>query len=145
MMHFLPFRAEHLGEIGEIRQACALGGTDALAALAVSIERLGNAWTGRVGDRTCACAGIFDYGGGRGNAWAMFATDLPLRAYPVLTREVTSGLEEGHRRGLARIETYVRLEFAAGVRWAQRLGFCNPFPMRKFNGGDDYWMMERIG
>lgn len=144
MMHFVPFRAEHLAEIGAVREACSLGDPAQLAEAAVALERGGWAWTGRAGARTYGCGGIFWLGHGRGYAWAMLAVNTPLRAFPIIGRQVVHVLEQAHDAGLERIETYVLMDFAPGVRWALRLGFANPFPMRKFNAGRDYWMMERV-
>ncbi len=144
MIHFLPFRAEHMTEIGDLRAACGLGNPAQLAEVAVAIEQHGRAWTGRIGERTMGCAGVLPLGHGRGNAWAMFSLEMPRRAFPAITAYALRVLDEAQGEGFQRIETYVRLEFTAGVRWALRLGFENPFPMRKFNAGDDYWMMERV-
>mgnify|MGYP000131450274 CR=1 FL=1 len=68
--------------------------------------------------------GIDDVGGacGFGEAWARVG-QVPMRAWPAITRRVRTELDLAAAAGIRLIECTVDMGFAAGHRWAERLGF----------------------
>lgn len=68
--------------------------------------------------------GIDDLGGacGYAEAWARVG-QVPMRAWPAITRRVHSELDLAAASGIRLIECTVDMGFAGGHRWAEKLGF----------------------
>lgn len=67
-------------------------------------------------------AGLLPQWPGRAIAWVL-TSNVPLRAWPAITRETRRVVEAGHDAGYRRIEMTVRADHPAGHRWAEKLGF----------------------
>lgn len=124
-MRFVRFRPLHLLALDPqaAQPVERLGPEHALA-----LHYAGQAWTGLVGDRPVAAAGLIDQGEGRATAWALL-TDEALRHIRPLHREVLRVLDAAPYR---RIETTVAVGHHAGRRWAEKLGFDEEGEMRRW-------------
>jgi hypothetical protein len=87
------------------------------------------------------CGGVVDYGGGRGEAWAMLDKDLKQdfrKTHNVVSRflEVLP---------FDRIEAVVETAYEDGHRWVKLLGFeCEAPRMRKYLCGVDHSLYARV-
>jgi hypothetical protein len=90
-----------------------------------------------VDGRLVGMAGLLPQWRGYAKAWVL-ASNVPMRAWPAITRETIKVLEAGHRAGYRRIEMTALASEPADNRWALRLGF-KPYcalPLYGPNGED---------
>jgi len=129
MVEFVPYRPEHLR---------GLVPPDMDPRYALALDNPGLTWTGLAGLRVIGCAGIVAETAWRGTAWAIFAPDVPWRAWPAITAQAATILNRAHARGLHRIAIDVSIDFYPGMVWARRLGFEPDGIARGWlqNGGD---------
>lgn len=102
-----------------------------------------NSWTGVVDGEVVVCAGTIQQWPTRHVAWAYIAQRTGVRRHmPWITEETINALN----RVKGRVELTVRVDFPAGQRWAQRLGFHIETPCLKMFGpeGEDHIGFLRI-
>lgn len=141
-MRVEPFCPAHFEQLQvqphQARWKAGLAGTDW-----TTLRRLPNrAWSVLEGDRTLACVGLVDCGGGRARAWALLGEGLGRRMVGI-TRAIARGLAEQPYR---RIDAEVAASFQPAGRWASMLGFQREGVMRAFcdNGADaELWARVR--
>jgi hypothetical protein len=76
---------------------------------------------------------------------AMFATAVPVRAWPAIHEAVEAGIRRTFAAGVRRLDTTVDVDFAAGIRWAAHLGFEPVAYLRRWApGGRDHILFERL-
>lgn len=113
-----------------------------------------NAWTGFVCGMPVFAAGIIVHwdGTGRdghpsglGEAWAVSGhVPVPRRLWPDITRRVRAGIDAALRTRLTLVECTVKTDYAAGHRWARRLGFIETGPRPGWSPeGDDGVLYHR--
>lgn len=76
----------------------------------------------RFDGRVVGLFGIITDAPGRGHCFA-FTGQVPLRAWPEITRAARAVLDTFMAQDFRRIDCYVRENFQGGIRWAERLGF----------------------
>jgi len=108
-----------------------------LAALLTS----GAVWAAYLNGQPVAIAGLLEFWPGRIVAWAYMGR----KAGPAMlkiTRAARRELARIHaaHAGKGRIELCVQDGHDAGGRWARQLGFALESRMRRFYGGQDYYM-----
>jgi RimJ/RimL family protein N-acetyltransferase len=140
-----PFAPEHLAAIAPGPfDAVAVEGFD-LRAMAEARVQLGPAWSALSGARVLGCAGIVPLWRGVGAAWLLGGDEL--RRHPLaLHRAVARGLPRAMRGlGLRRLQISVHENFAASLRWVERLGFRHEGAMPAYGpNGDTYIRYARI-
>lgn len=117
MIEIVPFKAEHLDQMKvQERQKGVLEfvSKDGLRTL----EQF-NSWSGMVGERCVAFAGVIPYGDGRGLAWAYLAEDVG-KEFIGVTKAIKRYLDLVDYR---RIEMAVDCQHEQAHRWAKMLGF----------------------
>lgn len=134
----VPYEPDHL-RIMAIQPAQSYLGPLIEQGYAERAPQGGPAWTALVSGVPVCCAGFHEPWAGRAIAWAVLGQ--PGRYF----RHVTVAVE----RSLAdhpadRIESYVRVGFPAGERWAEMLGFEREARFRRFYQGADYWCFVRL-
>lgn len=108
-----------------------------------ALRRAGAAWSALEGDVVLAVGGVAAQGEGRAVAWSLLSIHAS-RHMTSITRYARRYLDALDYR---RIELYVDTTFAAGVRWAEMLGFENETPngMRGFMpNGNAAYMFGRV-
>lgn len=120
----VPFKRWHMGRLEgrghEVLSWGALGGIDRAAELC---DQSDYAYTALAGGRPVACIGVTTMWRGVGAAWAFLGQDAP-RYWKTIHGGVIMFLRGAMCDGeFHRIQTAVRLDHAAGHRWAMRLGF----------------------
>lgn len=128
MTEIVKLKPEHLEAIiqHESMKDVRSGITDsALSALAASKYAYAMLEDGQ----PVACAGIFEFWSGRGEAWAFIIEGKP-HLFLRLHRAVSAFLKDVPMR---RIESTVRGSFLNGHRWAMMLGFeCERYEMKGY-------------
>lgn len=94
------------------------------------------AFTGLIESRATCAGGILKLDPWRGVAWAVFAADLPARAWPPILEKCKQVLTLAQLDGVHCIECEVAKDFIGGHRFARRLGFrfCGFTPGRLRDG-----------
>lgn len=90
-----------------------------------------------------ACAGVYPFGVNRWTGWALM-TQETAKYMLNITRAIKKFFAE---TDIKRIETHVRIDFKAGYRWAEMLGFKNETPdgMKAWgDDGHDYYLFARV-
>ncbi|HKJ73987.1 MAG TPA: hypothetical protein VKA19_07710 [Alphaproteobacteria bacterium] len=90
--------------------------------------------------RPVAAGGVWDQDGGRACAWAVIGTGITPRQLLACTRIADRMLAD---MPFDRIDTPVHATFAAGIRWAELLGFQIEGVMTKYHEGEDYFLYAR--
>lgn len=88
-------------------------------------------------DHVVGCAGLIRLDPWRALVWAIFAPNLPLRAWPAIRDKCDLHLKLAEADGIHCIEAEVAVEFLAGHRFVRGLGFkfTGINPGRAANGG----------
>lgn len=132
----VPYATEHLFQI--------LGHPDYIYEQARTYYELGPAYTGFVEDRVLVCTGIMRLWPGVGEAWMVPSSEIS--QYPLLVmknlRRIMESLIEA--LNLERVQANVRVDFPAGRRWVEHLGFKAEGEMRRFHNGETYVRYARI-
>jgi RimJ/RimL family protein N-acetyltransferase len=104
------------------------------------------AWSAFRCGRCVACGGVYEYWRGRGGAWLVIGNDVKGAAMVSIHRKVQAAIFDAHTSmGMVRIETAVRCDFAAGVRWIEMLGFRQEGVFRRYSpDGADHFAYARI-
>lgn len=134
-----PFRGWHYEWLIAARKSAEAWPIKLSEGLLTSLER-GNSWTGVVDGDPIAVAGTVQQWPGRHTAWAYIGEDTgPHMLW--ITRETRKRL--GDVKG--RIELTVRMDFLAGHRWAEMLGFAVECPCLRAYGprGEDHVLYTR--
>ena len=100
------------------------------------------AYTAMVDGKAVACAGMVQTGVYRWQAWALISKDSGKHMLH-LTRAIKHYMKN---LSTPRIETHVRADFEAGIRWIEVLGFKRETPEPMKNWGDDgydYYLYAR--
>ena len=139
-MIFEPLRAEHVVGLDGLQDVGGFVSQVVTPELAVDLEECGG-WAAVDGD-PIAIGGIFKLRPGCGHAWT-WLTRRWRRHARVITERVALELE---LTDMHRVEAAVRCDYAAGHRWATRLGFELEAPvMRKWGpDGADYALYARV-
>lgn len=124
-IRFLPYAPAHFAGLRIQAAQAYLGRIAADPALAAALAHPRWAWTGEctATGRVLGCAGLIPRWEGSATAWALFADGMPRRAWPAITGHVLGILDDAAACGVWRVEASVLADFAAGRRWAARLGF----------------------
>lgn len=139
-MEIVPLKASHIFDL-RLQAAQAMFYEKFSAGYARALEEAGNGYTALVDGRPIACAGLVEQWEGRALAWALIAQDAG-PYFVRVTRGVRRALDMAHWR---RVEAHVDARFAAGIRWAEMLGFRAESVMEKFTPeGNDAFMYVRI-
>lgn len=135
-----PFKAEHVAEL-TVQDAQRADWAGVSREGLASFEQT-DAWTTRVDGKVILVGGLIEVWAGRAILWSYVAADAG-KYMARITRGVLRFMEaSGHRR----IEMYVDANFAAGVRWAQLLGFHREAPKMAgfFPDGRDAILFARV-
>jgi hypothetical protein len=145
MITFAPYVA---GDVAAIRMA----GEGKIPPSVDDLAQSSWAFTGWIDGRAIAAGGILRRDPWRAVAWAVFAADLPMRAWPHILEKCHQVLNLAHLDGIAAIEAEVAMDFAPGHRFARRLGFsfagvvpgrfAGGNPARLYVRGETVW--ERV-
>ncbi len=101
----------------------------------------GVAWAAVADGRTIACAGLLEMWPGRAQGWALFSA-AALGNFVGIHRMAKRVLCDS---AWQRVEVTVDAGHAAGVRWAERLGFTLEGRMRKYTSdGRDCLLYARV-
>lgn len=139
-MEIKPFKASHLYDL-QLQDAQAMFYERFSPQYGHALETAGNGWTAFYDGHPVACAGLVEQWEGRALAWALIAKDAGPH-FVRITRAVRRALDVAQWR---RVEAHVDAEFAAGIRWAEMLGFSVESKMRAFTPeGRDAFMFARI-
>lgn len=118
------FQAVHLEQIrGQPAVAALLAHLS--SAHATALEEVPYSYTILRDARVLVCGGVSEYWPGRGEAWALLASNLREDLVPI-TKMAKRFLDVCPLR---RIEAAVVVDHAAGHRWAQLLGFQLEAPL----------------
>ena len=137
-MEIVPLRAEHCLALSDFAPAHRT--LKMTPEMAVDLEDVGG-FAVLDGD-VLAIGGIFQQWRGVGLAWAWLS-----RSWRRHARAITAAAEAHlSASDLVRIETAVRCDYAAGHRWARRLGFTLETPCARKWGpdGSDYSIYVRV-
>lgn len=141
-MRIVSFEARHLEHLRLQPQQMAAG--DIIASDPSYIQGLtayGKAFTALVDGEPICCAGVTDYGDGRGYAWALFAEHSG-RHFIRLCRSIRRYLEVCDYR---RVEATVDCRFAAAIRLGKLMGFEIEGRMKAYaRDGADHYMLGRV-
>lgn len=141
---FVPFAPEHLAQLSLQPIQAEIQGY--LASVNADVLVGPSTWTALVDGRVVGCGGIMPLWSGVGQAWALIGT-MPRRCWPSATAFVRATLLTAMDvRGYHRIQASVRTGFAAGARWAGRLGFDFEGTARAYDparGDHDLYAMVR--
>lgn len=118
-MIFEPFRPEHLEQLTLQPAQAYLRAYAAQNVDAIRVAAGHPAYTGRVGDRVVACAGIIPVWDNRAAAWAWLGDTARHHLVPI-TRAIVRFLDMQPCR---RVEISVDRDFVQAHRWARMLGF----------------------
>lgn len=101
--------------------------------------------TALVDGKPVGCAGLQPHSASRARAWALPGRDMPIRAWPLVTRAALILFSEAHKAGFRRLELVTRASSDSACRWAGRLGFSNPKTMDcYFDDGGDAILWRRL-
>lgn len=123
---FIPFVPAHLAVLNpRADMAAGFAGMDRQPHLAQWLASGPVAVTCSAHLRIIGCGGIVGVEPGLALAWLMASAGVRRRHWPEITRMVVAMLDLAVTTlpAGARIQTAVREDFAAGGRWARRLGF----------------------
>lgn len=142
-MRIVPFEPRHLDHLKLQPKQRAAG--DIIASDPAYIQSLaayGNAYTALWDGEPLCCAGVTDFGDGRGYAWALFSEDSG-KHFVRLCRSIRRYLELCTFR---RIEATIDCRFAEALRLATMMGFEVEGTMRAYGrDGADHYMVGRVG
>jgi hypothetical protein len=104
----------------------------------------GPAWIGFYNNKPIGVAGFVNQWSGRATAWAIFK-DMPKTAWPAVVRKVAYEMGLLLLQGIHRIEATVPVNYGAGCRLAQMLGFVAEARLKAY-GPDrqDHFMFVRL-
>lgn len=119
-VQFVPFKADH---VATLRARHPDDIPDVPMALARSLEVPGLAWSCLVDGDMVGSAGVAPEVPWRGVGWCIVRRDVPMRAWPAITRRARDVLAAAHLSGLQRIACFVDVRFGRGLVWARKLGF----------------------
>lgn len=134
IVEVVDYKADHLNYIVEQEATAYLRPWVTLDHMK-ALEGSKYAYTIKVHDRIVCCAGVVVYWEGRGEAWTYMDSDCKKEFYSI-HRTVQRFLD---LCPLKRIEATVDVDFKAGHRWVESLGFKCEAPLMKGympNGGD---------
>lgn len=129
MIQFQPYVA---GDVAAIRTA----GEGKVPPSVDDLAQSSWAFSALIEGRVRAAGGILKLDPWRGVAWAVFAADLPVRAWPPILEKCEQVLALAALDGVHCIECEVAKDFIGGHRFARRLGFrfCGFTPGRLRDG-----------
>jgi len=106
-----------------------------------ALAAVGKSYTATQGGEVMACIGVIPQWPGYCRAWALLSRDAGRCLVP-LTRGVARWLRF-HNEG--RVDTAVRCDFDAAIRWAEILGFRQEGTMKKYDPeGSDYYLYAQV-
>ena len=106
-----------------------------------ALAAVGKAYTATSSGEVMACIGVIPQWPGYSRAWALVSRDAG-RCMVSLTRGIARWLRF-HNEG--RVDTAVRCDFDAAIRWAKMLGFQQEGVMRKYDPeGADYYLYAQV-
>lgn len=136
MIQFVPMTQDHLMAI----RAVVAGGEQLTAQVIEDLVDIGG--VAAVDGDVLAVAGIMPQWKGSGLGWSFLARGWRRHAKRI-TREVERYLRASEYH---RIETAVKIDFAPGHKWAERLGFYLETPLARKWGpdGEDYSLYAMV-
>jgi hypothetical protein len=143
----VPFEPWHAAKIRlrDFDARCFAGIGHSPAAMGRFWEAYGPGFTGLLPDgEVAACGGVAIQWPGFGVGWAItsdLVDDYMLTFHKTFKRMIAH-IERS--RGLVRIQTTVHADHLVSRRWLKRLGFETEGLMRRYIGGDDYYLMARV-
>lgn len=141
----VPFRPEHL-----VRLILAPVVADIQPLLESEAYRQqhdipGLAYTGLIDGVPMGSAGLIPHRPTVARAWALPGKDLPLKAWPAITRSALFLFNEAHKAGFKRLEILTKASSETACRFAGRLGFSNPKTLDcYFDDGSDAVLWRRL-
>jgi len=147
MIEFIPFKPDHLVGLN-LQPVQAYFQTSLLdPEYGKYLSVPGLSWSGEIDGAVVGSAGVIQRWPGRAKVWALFGQSIPLKAWVPITRFVEKVLSDAHGAGVRRLEAVVDPHHAAGVRWAERLGFIceTPWGMDGYGAdGKNYLLFARV-
>jgi L-amino acid N-acyltransferase YncA len=119
-----------------------------LAALPGALPELASSpgLTLRRDGQVIAATGVQRLHAHRALGWTLTAGPCRPRGWGALLAPTLAMIETAHASGVRRLEAYVDAEHAAGLRWAQRLGFEVKALLERFTPeGRAVFLLERFG
>ena len=145
MIEVIPYKKEHARLIYEtnIRERDA-GISEDIEELSTAWERQGPAYTIIIDEAIVFCGGFILMGWNRAEAWTLMS-DLFYK-YPKscfkICRDYTNKIVKEYR--LRRVQAIIDIDFDAGVRFAERLGFEEEGILKSYGPeGEDMLMFGR--
>jgi hypothetical protein len=107
-------------------------------------ERMGPAWTLRVGDDVVCCAGLMRLWRGRAHAWLLPSVTMPSYSKTIVLALVDHLRALIHEQQFVRIECHVMKEHQMGRRLVEWLGFKQEAIMERYGPNDEDYVQYAL-